>query len=164
MDKTTAINVKIFWKNGSIYQGYSHITFMSKEKMPPNEWNNLWNDYTKVLEKWREMFNAFQAATIDMQKKYNEVMEKAANNSSKDTMKLFGENWQKAMSESGSNMFKQFSDNWEKAMNEYTSNAFKQFGENWQKALSQSGMDSFKSYEEMMNKFAETWKSMWPKQ
>ena len=53
---------------------------------------------------------------------------------------------------------------WEKAMNEYTSSAFKQFGENWQKSMSQSGMESFKSYEEMMNKFTETWKSMWPKQ
>jgi hypothetical protein len=48
-------------------------------------------------------------------------------------------------------------------MNEYTSNAFKQFGENWQKALTQSGLGSFKSYGEMMTKFAETWKNMWPK-
>jgi hypothetical protein len=150
-------------KNGSIYQGYSHKLLVSKEKMPPNEWENLWQEYVKVFEKWREIFDAFQEATMNMQKKYNEVMEKAANNSSKDTMKLFGENWQKSLNESGANAFKQFSDNWEKAMNEYTSSAFKQFGENWQKSMSQSGMESFKSYEEMMNKFAETWKSMWPK-
>jgi len=29
--------------------------------------------------------------------------------------------------------------------------------------LTQSGMGSFKSYGEMMTKFAETWKNMWPK-
>ena len=153
-----------YTEKGSIYQGSSHKIAMSKEKMPPNEWNNLWQEYAKVLDKWREVFDAFQKATLDMQKKYNEVMEKAANNSSKDTMKLFGENWQKAMNQAGTDAFKQFSENWEKAMNEYTTNAFKQFSENWQKSFSQSGMDSFKSYEEMMNKFAETWKNMWPKQ
>ncbi len=48
-------------------------------------------------------------------------------------------------------------------MNVYTSNAFKQFGENWQNTLNQSGMEYFKSYGDMMNKFSETWKSMWQK-
>ncbi len=166
MKKHRAINVKIIsiQQKGSIYQGYAHKLLMSENKIPPNEWENLWQEYTKVLEKWREVFDAFQKATADMQKKYNEVMEKAASNSSKDTMKLFGENWQKSLSQTGSDAFKQFSDNWEKAMSEYSSNAFKQFSENWQKSISQSGMESFKSYEEMVNKFAETWKNMWPKQ
>ena len=151
-------------KKDQFIRGISHKPLMSENKMPQNEWENLWQEYTKVLEKWREVFDAFQKATAEMQKKYNEVMEKAANNSSKDTMKLFGENWLKSMSQSGTDTFKQFSDYWEKAMNEYSSSAFKQFSENWQNSISQSGMESFKSYEEMVNKFAETWKNMWPKQ
>ena len=150
-------------EKGSIYQGSSHKTAMSKEKMPPNEWNNLWQEYAKVLEKWREVFDAFQKATLDMQKKYNEVMEKAANNSSKDTMKLFGENWQKAMTDAGMNSFKEFSENWQKALNDSNMSTFKQFVENWQKSLSSSGLEQMNAYGEMMKKFTETWGSMWPK-
>ena len=40
---------------------------------------------------------------------------------------------------------------------------FKQFVDNWQKTLSSSGLAQMNSYGEMMKKFAETWKSMWPK-
>ena len=136
---------------------------MSDDSKSTNDWDGLWQEYSKVLEKWREMFELFQKSTKEMQKKYTEVLEKAATESSKETMKQFGENWQNAMTQSGIDAFKQFSENWEKAMNEYSSNAFKQFGENWQKALTQSGMGSFKSYGEMMTKFADTWKNMWPK-
>ena len=98
---------------------------MSKSKKSSNEWDELWKEYTDVLDKWKEIFETFQKTTMEMQKTYNQLMEKAASESSKDTMK--------------------------------------QFGENWQKAMSQSGMESIKAYGEMMNKFAETWKNMWPK-
>ncbi len=47
---------------------------MSTAKMPPNEWENLWQEYSKGLEKWKEVFETFQKATMDMQKKYNEVV------------------------------------------------------------------------------------------
>ena len=106
------------------------------------DWDTLWKEYSKALEKWREVFETFQKSTVEMQEKYNEVMGKASTESSKDTMK-------------------QFSDGWQKAMNEYNANAFKQFGENWQKAMNDSGMESVKAYGEMMNKFAETWQKMW---
>ena len=72
---------------------------MSTTKKSPDEWNQLWQEYSKVLDTWKEVFETFQKTTMEMQKKYNEVMEQAANNSSKDTMKLFGENWQKAMTQ-----------------------------------------------------------------
>src|SRR3989304_4313480 len=87
---------------------------MSKSSKPTNDWDKLWQEYSKVLEKWKEVFETFQNTTMEMQKKYNEVIGIAANESSKDTMKQFGENWQKAMSKSGVDIFKQFSDNWEK--------------------------------------------------
>ena len=106
------------------------------------DWDTLWNEYSNALEKWREVFETFQKSTTEMQEKYNEVMQKASTESSKDTMKEFGENWQKAMNDAGIN-------------------AFKQFGESWQKAMNDSGMESVKSYGEMMNKFADTWKKTW---
>ena len=136
---------------------------MSKSSKSTTEWDKHWQEYSKMLEKWKEVFQTFQNTTLEMQKKYNEVMEQAAVSSSKDTMKQFGENWQKAMNQAGMDTFKQFSTNWENAMNEYTANAFKQFSENWQNTLNQSGMEYFKSYGDMMNKFAETWKNMWQK-
>src|SRR3989304_3222928 len=91
---------------------------MSKSSKPTNDWDKIWQEYSKVFEKWKEVFETFQNTTLEMQKKYNEVMGIAANESSKDTMKQFGENWQKAMSKSGVDTFKQFSDNWEKAINQ----------------------------------------------
>ena len=136
---------------------------MSKTTKPTTDWDKLWQEYTNVLEKWKEVFQTFQNTTLEMQKKYSEVMEQAATTSSKDTMKQFGENWQKSLNQAGNDTFKQFSANWENAMNEYTSNAFKQFSENWQNTLNQSGMESFKSYGDMMSKFADTWKNMWQK-
>src|SRR3972149_584888 len=74
---------------------------MSKSSKPTNDWDKIWQEYSKVLEKWKEVFETFQNTTMEMQKKYNEVMGIAANESSKDTMKQFGESWQKAMSQSG---------------------------------------------------------------
>jgi len=118
---------------------------MSKSSKQPSstaDWDKMWQEYTSALDQWKLIFDSFQKACVDMQQKYNNVMEKAATESSKDTMKEFGENWQKAM-------------------NEYTGNAFKQFGENWQNTMSESAMESFKAYGDMMNKFAETWKKMW---
>ena len=136
---------------------------MSETTKSTIDWDKLWEEYSNLFAKWKEVFQTFQNTTLEMQKKYNEVMEKAATSSSKDTMKQFGENWQNAMNQAGIDTFKQFSTNWENAMNEYTSNAFKQFSENWQNSLSQSGMDYFKSYGDMMSKFTETWKNMWQK-
>src|SRR3972149_1821152 len=81
---------------------------MSKSSKPTNDWDKLWQEYSKVLEKWKEVFETFQNTTMEMQKKYNEVIGIAANESSKDTMKQFGENWQKVMSKSGVDTFKSY--------------------------------------------------------
>ena len=68
---------------------------MSEEKVK-GEWDTLWQEYSKIWEKWREVFETYQKTTLEMQAKYNEVMEKAASESSKDSMKEFGDNWQKS--------------------------------------------------------------------
>ena len=60
---------------------------MSKTTKPTTDWDKLWQEYTNVLEKWKEVFQIFQNTTLEMQKKYSEVMEQAATSSSKDTMK-----------------------------------------------------------------------------
>ena len=62
-----------------------------------NEWEKLWQDYTKSLENWMKLFESVKNASIEMQQKFNIVMEKAVKESSADTVKQFGENWQKAM-------------------------------------------------------------------
>jgi len=136
---------------------------MSEENKSGMNWDVIWKDYSTALAKWQEVFDLFQKTTSEMQTKYNEVLEKASSESSKDTMKLFGENWFKSMNPSGTEPFKQFGENWEKAMSEYSGQAFKQFSDSWQKTLNDSALESMKTFEEMMNKFAETWKSMWPK-
>lgn len=136
---------------------------MSKNDGLTGEWDNLWKEYTKALEKWREVFELFQKTTSDMHEKYNELMKKAATDSSKDAMKQFGENWQKAMKEAGISAFNQFNENWQKAMNEWGTDAFKQFGKSWQMSMNESGLESMRVYGEMMTKFAETWNKMWPK-
>ena len=68
---------------------------MSKEAKS-NEWDSLWQEYTKSLENWKTLFEQVQNANNDMQAKFNEVWEKATKESSLDTMKSFGENWQNA--------------------------------------------------------------------
>jgi len=135
---------------------------MSEEEKT-HEWDSLWQEYTKSLENWKTLFEQIQNASNDMQSKFNDVWEKASVESSSETMKLFGENWQKAMSDAGMNSFKDFSENWQKALNDTNASTFKQFIENWQKTLSSSGLEQMNAYGEMMNKFTETWSSMWPK-
>ena len=122
---------------------------MSKEQKP-NEWDSLWQEYTKSLENWKTLFEQVQNANNDMQAKFNEVWEKATKESSLETM-------------NGMKSFKEFSDAWQKALNETGADAFKKFAENWQKNLMGSGMEQMEAYGEMMKKFAETWTSMWPK-
>ncbi len=134
---------------------------MSKEEKS-NEWDLLWQEYTKSLENWKTIFEKVQNANNDMQAKFNEVWEKATKESSLDTMKLFGENWQKALSDAGMKSFKEFSDAWQKAMNDTGADSFKKFAEDWQKNLVGPGMEQMEAYGEMMKKFAETWTSMWP--
>ena len=134
---------------------------MSKDEKS-NQWDSLWQEYTKSLENWKNLFEQVQAANNDMQAKFNEVWEKATKESSIDTMKLFGENWQKALNEAGMKSFKEFSETWQKAVNATGTDAFKQFAENWQKNLIAPSMQQMEAYGEMMNKFAETWASMWP--
>jgi len=128
-----------------------------------NEWDSLWQEYSKSLENWKIVFEQIQNATNDMQTKFNEVWEKATKESSVDTMKIFGENWQKSLSDAGMKSFKEFGEAWQKSLNETNASTFKQFVENWQNALNSSGMEQMKAYGEMMKKFAETWTSMWPK-
>ena len=135
---------------------------MSKDEKS-NEWDSLWQEYTKSLENWKNLFEQVQTANSDMQAKFNEVWEKATKESSLDTMKLFGENWQKALNEAGMKSFQEFSDAWQKAINATGADAFKQFSENWQKSLVGPGMEQMETYGQLMKKFAETWSSMWPK-
>jgi len=109
------------------------------------EWDSLWGEYSKSLETWKSIFEQFQNASNDMQTKFNKVWEKASAESSTETLKDFTENWQKSMSDAAN------------------ASVFKQFTENWQKTLGFSGLEQMNAYGEMMNKFAETWNSMWPK-
>ncbi len=134
---------------------------MSKEEKS-NEWDSLWQEYTKSLENWKTMFEQVQNANNDMQAKFNEVWEKASKESSLETMKSFGENWQNALSNAGMNSFKEFSDAWQKALNDTNADAYKKFAETWQKNLLVPGMGQMEAYGELMKKFAETWSSMWP--
>ena len=133
----------------------------SEEKS--NQWDSLWQEYSKSLENWKTVFEQIQNATNDMQAKFNEVWEKATKESSIDTMKAFCENWQKSLSDAGIKSFKEFGEAWQKSLNEANASAFKQAAENWQHALNSSGMENMKAYGEMMKKFAETWNTMWPK-
>jgi len=128
-----------------------------------NEWDSIWQEYSKSLANWKTVFEQIQNATNDMQTKFNEVWEKASKESSVDTMKLFGENWQKSLSDAGMKSFKEFGEAWQKSLNETNASTFKQFAENWQKSLNSSGMEHMKDYGEMMKTFAETWNNMWPK-
>ena len=135
---------------------------MSKDEKS-NEWDSLWQEYTKSLENWKNLFEQVQAANNDMQAKFNEVWEKATKESSLDTMKLFGENWQKALNEAGMKSFQEFSEAWQKAMGASGTDAFKKVTESWQKNLLGSGMEQMEAYGKLMKKFAETWSAMWPK-
>lgn len=135
---------------------------MSKDEKS-NEWDSLWQEYTKSLENWKNLFEQVQAANNDMQAKFNEVWEKATKESSLDTMKLFGENWQKALNEAGMKSFQEFSEAWQKAMGASGTDAFKKVTESWQKNLLGSGMEQMEAYGQLMKKFAETWSAMWPK-
>ena len=134
---------------------------MSEEKS--NEWDSLWQEYSKSLENWKNLFEQIQSANHDMQAKFNEVWRKASKESSAETMKLFAENWQKALADAGMKSYKEFSEAWQKTLSDSSTTAFKQFAENWQKSFSSSGMEQMQTYGEIMKKFSETWKSMWPK-
>lgn len=110
----------------------------------PKNWDSLWNEYSNLLKKWAQNFQTLQKTSSEVQSKYNEVMLKAANESSEKTIKEFHQNWQKAM-------------------NDAALEAFKQFDKNWQNVTDQSGMDQLKAYGELMNSFAKTWQKMWQK-
>ena len=119
------------------------LKLMSKNSKT-NEWDSLWGEYSKSLENWKSIFEQFQKASNDMQTKFNQVWEKASAESSPETIKDFTESWQKSMTDTNASVFKQFT-------------------ENWQTTLSSSGLEQMNAYGEMMKKFSETWKSMWPK-
>ena len=80
---------------------------MSKEEKS-NEWDSLWQEYTKSLENWKTLFEQVQNANNDMQAKFNEVWEKATKESSLETMKSFGENWQNSLGNTGMNSFSHY--------------------------------------------------------
>ena len=69
------------------------------EQRGRGDWQSLWDEYTRSFENWKRMVESVQRASSDMQRSFNQVMEKAASESSADTMKKFGETWQRAMSE-----------------------------------------------------------------
>jgi translation initiation factor 2 alpha subunit (eIF-2alpha) len=107
-------------------------------------WDSLWSEYTNLLKKWTQTFESLQKISSDIQTKYNDVMQKAINESSEKTLKEFYQNWQKSM-------------------NDNAVNAFKEFGKNWEKVTSESGMEQLKAYGELMDTFAQTWQKMWRK-
>ena len=126
------------------FKNNTNYLFLMSEQDKSNEWDSLWQEYTKSLDAWKSLFEQMQNASNDMQAKFNQVWEKATTESSAETMKSFGENWQKALNDSNASVFKQFA-------------------ENWQKTLSSSGLEQMNAYGEMMKKFAETWNTMWPR-
>ncbi len=134
---------------------------MSKEEKS-NEWDLLWQEYTKSLDNWKTLFEKIQNANKDMQAKFNEIWEKATKESSLETTKLFGENWQKALNDAGMKYFKEFSDAWQEATKETGTDAFKKFGESWQNSFLVPGIVQMEAFGNSMKKFAETWTSMWP--
>ena len=144
------------------FKSMSVIQLLMSKEEKANEWDSLWQEYTKSLENWKTLFEQVQNANNDMQAKFNEVWEKASKESSLETMKSFGENWQNAFTNTGMNSFKEFSDAWQKALSETGSDAYKKFAETWQKNLIVPGMGQLEAYGELMKKFAETWSSMWP--
>jgi transketolase len=107
-------------------------------------WDSLWNEYSNLLKKWAQNLETLQKTSSDIQTKYNEVMLKAASESSEKTLKEFHKNWQKAM-------------------NDAAQEAFKQFDKNWQNVTSDSGIDQLKAYGQLMDSFAKTWQKMWQK-
>ncbi len=42
---------------------------MSKSSKSTTEWDKQWQDYSKMLEQWKEVFQTFQNTTLEMQKK-----------------------------------------------------------------------------------------------
>ena len=136
-------------------------SLMSKEEKS-NEWDLLWQEYTKSLDNWKTLFEKIQNANKDLQAKFNEICEKATKESSLDTTKLFDYNWTKGLNDAGMKYFKEFSDAWQEAMNGTGTDAFKKFGESWQNSLLAPGMGQLEAYGDSMKKFAETWTSMWP--
>jgi hypothetical protein len=120
---------------------------MAKKKAPASKtknWDALWNEYSNLLKKWAQNLETLQKTSSDVQAKYNEVMLKAANESSEKTLKEFHKNWQKAM-------------------NDAALDAFKQFDKNWQNITTDTGMEQLKAYGELMDSFAKTWQKMWQK-
>jgi len=153
------------WKNSENSKSYMRCPLMpgmAEKTHSMDDWAKMWQEFSKTLDTWKENFELMRKSTLKMQEKFNEVMERASKESSLDTMKLFGENWQKEMTDVGGKSFAQFTESWEKAVADFNSMTFIQFGENWQKSLTETGMDSMKAYGDMLNKFAETWKNMWP--
>ncbi len=128
-----------------------------------SSWDSLYKEYAASLDTWKKAFDSFQKASADVQTKFNDVMQKAAQESSADTMKLFGQNWQKSLEESSMNSFKEFNLLWQKAMEQSTSSAYQDLGKSWQNSLFESGLQQTKAYGELMSKFGETWNNMWPK-
>lgn len=126
------------------------------------DWEQIWQQYVKSLESWKEMFVLLQKASEELQDSFNKVWEKAADGTSPETFKNFGDVWQEAMKQIENNPFQQFSEKWQNAMSSATAESFKQFSEMWQKNLSESGMNQLQLYGDMMKKFAETWNAMWP--
>lgn len=127
------------------------------------QWDALWQEYTKSLESWKALFDQMQAASADMQARFNDVWQKALSESSADTLKSFAENWQKAMGDAGLKPLAEFGEAWQKAMGDPSSAAFGKMAESWQRTMTMSGLEQMAAYGTAMKKFAETWNMMWPK-
>lgn len=119
---------------------------MARKKAAPKtkNWDSLWGEYSTLLKKWAQNFEALKKTSSEVQSKYNEVLLKAASESSQKTLEEFHKNWQKAM-------------------NDAALEAFNQFDKNWQNITNQSGIDQLKAYGELMDSFSKTWQKMWQK-
>jgi len=70
-------------------------TYLLDYSKPETNWESLWKEYIIALENWKQMYESVQKASLEMQQRFNEVIEKAVKESSFETLQQFGENWQK---------------------------------------------------------------------
>ena len=67
---------EIFQKR-TVYLRQKNMNSMSESEGQSNDWEKLWQDYSKSLENWKQLFESVQKANAEMQEKFNQVMEKA---------------------------------------------------------------------------------------
>ena len=59
------------------FKNHELLSLVMSEEQKNNEWDSLWQEYSKSLEKLENSFEQIQTASNDMQSKFNDVWEKA---------------------------------------------------------------------------------------